>query len=214
MPPAVSSRKSAAILLTLFVQVHATAAGTDTETTVTAGDRVVIQARLLFAPSTDIRRQALQWMRERNKADVVPALIHALRYVGDKDGEITTLLHTLTGADHGADWFKWMLWQQAHPEIKPFAEFDQFQSDVFASIDPNFRVFIYAGVRHEIRLEEITWGGIAKDGIPALNSPSFVKAEAARYLTDEEPVFGIEINGDARAYPYRIMDWHEMANDV
>ncbi|MCI0875106.1 MAG: DUF3179 domain-containing protein, partial [Chloroflexi bacterium] len=36
----------------------------------------------------------------------------------------------------------------------------------------------------------------------------------ADYLLPEEPVFGVAINGDARAYPLRIMDWHEMANDV
>ncbi|MDX1689373.1 MAG: DUF3179 domain-containing protein, partial [Candidatus Promineifilaceae bacterium] len=35
-----------------------------------------------------------------------------------------------------------------------------------------------------------------------------------QYLTPEEPVFGLEINGDARAYPLRIIDNHEMVNDV
>ncbi|MEM7281767.1 MAG: DUF3179 domain-containing protein, partial [Pseudomonadota bacterium] len=70
------------------------------------------------------------------------------------------------------------------------------------------------GVKNEIRLEEIVWGGVRKDGIPALTNPSFVSAEASPYLLDEEPVFGVEINGDVRAYPYRFMDWHEMFNDV
>lgn len=137
-----------------------------------------------------------------------------MRYVGDRDGDISNLLHTFTGENHGNDWFRWMLWLQAHPEIKPFDGFTKFQSELFSSIDPDFEVFIHPDVKHEIRVEEIVWGGVEKDGIPALTNPDFIKASEADYLTDSEPVFGVEINGDVRAYPYRIMDWHEMFNDV
>ena len=55
---------------------------------------------------------------------------------------------------------------------------------------------------------------MAKDGIPALTNPKQVAPEQATYLTDDELVFGVEIDGDARAYPLRILDWHEMLNDV
>ena len=106
------------------------------------------------------------------------------------------------------------LWQQAHPEIKPFDGFDAFKADVMAVIDPNFRLFLKPGVEHEIRLEEIVWGGVKKDGIPALTNPKHIAAADATYLDDDELVFGIEIAGDARAYPLRILDWHEMLNDV
>ena len=41
-----------------------------------------------------------------------------------------------------------------------------------------------------------------------------IGASDAEYLLDTDLVFGIEINGDARAYPLRIMGWHEMVNDV
>jgi hypothetical protein len=69
-------------------------------------------------------------------------------------------------------------------------------------------------VKHEIRLEEITWGGVIKDGIPALTNPRLISASAASYLRADDLVFGIAINGDVRAYPLRIMDWHEMFNEV
>jgi hypothetical protein len=52
------------------------------------------------------------------------------------------------------------------------------------------------------------------DGIPALDNPNMLPAAEADYLEPWEPVFGIAINDDARAYPLRILDWHEMANDV
>jgi hypothetical protein len=63
-------------------------------------------------------------------------------------------------------------------------------------------------------VEEIQWGGVAVDGIPALDNAQMVSPEEATYLLPTEPVFGVAINGDERAYLLRIMDWHEMANDV
>jgi len=168
----------------------------------------------VFSNSSAVRDTALSWHRARKNPDVIAPLIYALRYSPDGREEIADTLRALSGASYAPDWFQWMLWQQSHPEIKPFAGFDTFQADLFANIDPNFRVFIYPGVKHEIRLEEIAWGGVIKDGIPALINPELIPANEAEYLTDSEPVFGIEINGDVRAYPYRIMDWHEMFNDV
>ncbi len=55
---------------------------------------------------------------------------------------------------------------------------------------------------------------IPRDGIPAINGPLFVPAAADVDLVDREPVIGLVVNGDARAYPLRIMMWHEIANDV
>ena len=44
--------------------------------------------------------------------------------------------------------------------------------------------------------------------------PPLLWVSEAGFLSDQELVFGVEINGDARAYPLRILDWHEMFNDV
>jgi len=65
-----------------------------------------------------------------------------------------------------------------------------------------------------VRIEEAVWGGVRVDGIPALVNPKMQNAAQADYLDESEPVFGVSINGDNRAYPLRILDWHEMANDV
>ncbi len=177
-------------------------------------DAVLDQAEGLFSASTERRQRAIRWMRERNQQDVIAPLIYALRYSRDDRHQIVATLERLSGENRGDDWFAWMLWQQANPQVVPFEGFDRFQSDLFVRIDPNFRVFLYPGVKHEIRLEEIVWGGVLKDGIPALINPELIPANQASYLQNDELVFGVEIDGDARAYPYRIMDWHEMFNDV
>ncbi|MEL6946689.1 MAG: DUF3179 domain-containing protein [Pseudomonadota bacterium] len=57
-------------------------------------------------------------------------------------------------------------------------------------------------------------GGPPRDGIPPIDSPQFVPVEGHDDLDDREPVIGLSIKGDHRAYPLRIMTWHEIVNDV
>ncbi|WP_119166582.1 DUF3179 domain-containing protein [Algihabitans albus] len=111
-------------------------------------------------------------------------------------------------------WFEWMLWREETPDLAPHPSFAEFQRQLLSRIDPRFLEFLPTGVKHEIRLEEIAWGGVRVDGIPALTNPDFLAAADADYLRDDDLVFGVEINGDARAYPLRILNWHEMFNDV
>ena len=67
---------------------------------------------------------------------------------------------------------------------------------------------------HTVPLDEIVSGGPPRDGIPALDHPSFVGvAEAHRWLEDDEPVLVIETEGASRAYPYQVLIWHEIVND-
>ncbi len=60
---------------------------------------------------------------------------------------------------------------------------------------------------------EILAGGPPKDGIPALLEPKFVSAEKAGFLSPEDPVFGVVLNGQPKAYPIKILNWHEVVND-
>jgi hypothetical protein len=66
---------------------------------------------------------------------------------------------------------------------------------------------------HSVPLDEIISGGPPRDGIPSIDAPAFVPAAEAG-LADNEPVIGLVIEGDARAYPLRILIWHEIVNDV
>ena len=65
-----------------------------------------------------------------------------------------------------------------------------------------------------IAWSEILSGGPPKDGIPSIDDPAFVPAKEATELSAEEPVIALEINGDARAYPFRTLIWHEIVNDT
>jgi hypothetical protein len=69
--------------------------------------------------------------------------------------------------------------------------------------------------RITVPLEEIASGGPPKDGIPAIDDPRFVSPEAAdRWLGPTEPVIVVEHDGVVKVYPFQILIWHEIVNDV
>jgi hypothetical protein len=65
-----------------------------------------------------------------------------------------------------------------------------------------------------IARKDIYSGGPPKDGIPALLEPDFSPADLATYLAPEDEVIGVHIGGESKAYPLRILVWHELANDT
>lgn len=67
--------------------------------------------------------------------------------------------------------------------------------------------------KHSIPLDDIMSGGPPRDGIPALTDPDYVRADQAVFLREDEQVLGVFLNGVARAYPTRILSWHEIVND-
>ncbi|MBT4888042.1 MAG: DUF3179 domain-containing protein, partial [Rhodospirillales bacterium] len=74
--------------------------------------------------------------------------------------------------------------------------------------------------RHEVAYTDIISGGPPKDGIPPIDDPQFISVEQSQKnsantnaLSDNEPVIGLIVNGMAKAYPLRILTWHEIIND-
>jgi hypothetical protein len=62
---------------------------------------------------------------------------------------------------------------------------------------------------------EILSGGPPKDGIPSIDTPRFASIdEVATALEPTEPVMTVVVDGEARAYPLRILMWHEIVNDT
>jgi len=171
----------------------------------------------LIGPSRETAVETLLWIEERGGTDLVSALIFALRFGRLPAPLADATLAQLTGADRRG-WFDWMLWQEENPQIASHPAYYPFKREIFLSIDRNFEVFLapeHIGPEAmKIRFEEVTWGGVHKDGIPSLDNPRLVAAGAAEYLLDDDLVFGVSINGDTRAYPLRIMGWHEMFNEV
>lgn len=86
-----------------------------------------------------------------------------------------------------------------------------------ATADPSYWKFEWPRTdfaRHSVPFGEIMSGGPSKDGIPPVDDPKFVPVAAEKTLADTEPVIGLILNGEAKAYPLRILIWHEIVNDT
>lgn len=88
-----------------------------------------------------------------------------------------------------------------------------FVSGGMACSADNLRLNGFLIVDPLVPADSIEKGGPPRNGIPALHSPLFVSAEAADFLNDDDRVLGISIDGNAKAYPVRILNRHEIVND-
>ncbi|MDP6707263.1 MAG: DUF3179 domain-containing protein [Alphaproteobacteria bacterium] len=180
------------------------------------GDGDVAQASLeLLQGGRSMAQAAAERLIARGRPDVVASLILGMRYRHDLDDLYGRTFEALTG-ETATGWYEAMLWQERHPEVRPHASYRQIKLALLARIDARFLEFFDTtdSGKMRIRLEEITWGGVPVDGIPSLDAPKMIPAAEADYLAADDLVFAVSINGDARAYPLRIMGWHEMFNDV
>jgi hypothetical protein len=178
-------------------------------------DTLLEQSLGLFDDNPATIRRTLDKLVATGRRDLAPTLILAMRFAPPElQRPLSAGLEKLTKAKPGSDWADWMVWQEKNPDVGTMPGFAELHARMHRRIDPNFDLFLAGDRKHDIRLEEITWGGVLKDGIPALTNPRLVAAGDATYLGGSDLVFGVEINGDIRAYPLRIMDWHEMFNDV
>jgi len=107
----------------------------------------------------------------------------------------------------------WREWMWTLPD-EPHPEYMRFKGLVLGRIDNRMQQFFRPDSKTLIRLDEIDWGGVVVNGIPPLYHPKVLKAADARYLRDGNIVFGLVVNGEARAYPKRVLAWHEMAIDT
>ncbi len=68
--------------------------------------------------------------------------------------------------------------------------------------------------RRSVEYAEFDFDGATRDSIPPINDPKFALVSELENIGPLEPVLSIGINGDFRAYPLRILLWHEIVNDV
>ncbi len=157
--------------------------------------------------------QAYEHLDRNWQRSWTPMLIEMMSLArGERAWRMRDLLQRKTGQDFGFDtndWFVWW-WQQEPAQDSDYAAF---KGLLYGLIDDRFAGYFSNDRQSRIRLDEVRWGGVRQDGIPPLRQPKMISADEADYLGDDNIVFGIELNGDARAYPKRILAWHEMFID-
>ncbi len=84
------------------------------------------------------------------------------------------------------------------------------------NIEPNKKsIMITNNIKHSVPLNEIVSGGPPKDGIPSIDNPKFISVvQASKFLDDKEPGVALTIGKVNRFYPFQILVWHEIVNDI
>ena len=169
----------------------------------------------------DDSHEAISLAIINNDKSMVPVMIEMLRFFGNWElaTETKNALSAITGQELASDWRGWHEWTEwlgkNSDEYDPPDGYVQWKIEVMSLIDPRFAEFLApAAEGSRINVSEIAWGGVRPDGIPDLQNAPVVLADEQDYLQPSDRVFGVSINGEHRAYPLRIVNAHEMANDV
>jgi hypothetical protein len=64
-----------------------------------------------------------------------------------------------------------------------------------------------------IQIDDILSGGPPRDGIPAIDHPRFIAPSDAGFMLNDDEVVSVTVGEETRAYPLRILVWHEIVND-
>jgi hypothetical protein len=94
------------------------------------------------------------------------------------------------------------------------ANYADFKAELYARVDPDLREFFSRALPARVRLDEVLWADTDPDAIPPLKEPQMVPASQATFLLPNHIVLGVENHGEARAYPKRILAWHEVVQDT
>ena len=166
-------------------------------------------------------REAITLAAANDDKSMVPVMIEMLRFFGNRQLVVEThaAISAITGQEFGSGpgaWNEWMEWLGKNAdEHRPPDGYVEWKSALMSLIDPRFGEFLAPAAQgSRINVFEIAWGGVRPNGIPDLQNAPVVSAGEQDYLQPGDRVFGVSINGEHRAYPLRIVNAHEMANDV
>jgi hypothetical protein len=172
--------------------------------------------------SAELTILALASAVENMDRSQVAVIIEGLRIMQPGTAQLSTIALTqLTGENFGpglAAWDEWMEWYGNNASDYPPPEgYVDWKVNILSQIDPLFGDLLMPWVLvSRIDPTEIVWGGVVKDGIPDLQNPPLMTPNEAEeaYILPDDRLFGVSINGEHRAYPLRVINAHEMANDV
>ena len=173
-----------------------------------------------FGMTSDRTYEALDGIRRAGDKAMVAPLVESMRFQATPRAReaVAAALRELTGADYGGeDWNGWMEWLGRNSaDYPPPSEYLNWKIRYLGRLDGRFADFLRPALDGAIDADptELVWGGVLPDGIPDIRNPIMLRADEADFLDDDERVFGVNINGDARAYPLRVANAHEMVNDT
>lgn len=164
--------------------------------------------------------QAFALQRDRS---VVPALIELMRarafeLVPALTEEEIAIVRYLTGKSIPAsDWRSWREWTWREGDPKEHKGYPYVKYFFYKRLNPLFSSLLDPKRFSRIRWDEIVAGPSIRPEKPQpLTSPKILGGYSpeADYISNPDPVIGVSAGGEKRAYPIRLLNFHEVVNDT
>ncbi len=174
----------------------------------------------------DDQAQALKAIGQSGDARLVWLILDLMRFSESYQlsNDLTKEANTLIGTQlEGINAWHELAERMIAWDIPAPPDYLTFKRSIFVGVLPQWGPLLGEG---DIDWRHVAWGGVRIDDrkfdetdarcncIPAADNPEVTDANNAAWLADEAVVFGIEINGEFRAYPRQIMEVREMVNDT
>ncbi len=177
---------------------------------------------------TEQHRSALQTIGNSGDARLAWFVSDLLRWSGSFEmrNDLVTVGSQLTGVDiiddPGGPWLglnnPLIAW-----DIPDYPGYLDNKRTLFSQFQPEWEQLFEDG--REVDWRHVSWGGVDIDNreynptelcncIAAIDNPEVASVEETTWLADDDVIFGVEINGETRAYPRQIMEVREMVNDT
>lgn len=184
--------------------------------------------------TTGVNNRAIVAIGESGDVRLAWLLSDLMRFVRSETTRraLVTAWSTLTGVepadDSVAGWSEWhaMTDHLIAWDLPTHPEYTRYKGALFTTIEPAWKPF-FDDSEATIDWRLTSWGGVLIDDrqlgdrqpcsrgcIPALDDPMVTPATEGSWYPDDRVVFGIVVNGEARAYPKNQMEIHEMVNDT
>ena len=162
-------------------------------------------------PPERVSVEAIEAMRRSGDRRFIAPLIDMRWLAVGWERWVEEALQALTGErfDDPRRWYEWAA--TARPPLPD--GYLAWKAGLLSLIDPAFADFLDDDNAYALRPELLVWGGAAVNEVSPLRDPAIVHRVEERYLRPDDVVFGLVLGGEARAYPRRIVAWHQVVSD-
>lgn len=170
--------------------------------------------RRLMSGKPKARKRAARSLARADESVLVPLVDTYFFSPNEARPELRQALEELSGKQFGSRYRDWFEYVGGREDLETPRGYVAWKGELFSRIDPAYRRILSPEATVRLRLREVQWGGVPLDGIPTIDDPEAVPAGDARFMRDTDTVFGVSLGGEHRAYPVKVLSWHELLNDT
>lgn len=175
---------------------------------------VYAQLRRLMSGKQKARNRSVKALAKMEPAVLIPLVDAYFFMAREARPDAHRLFGELSGEQPGSRYQEWFNYVGSRTDLEPPQDYTGWKGELFSRIDPTFRSILNSDATVKLPVREILWGGVKFDGIPAIDDPATVGVDVARFMNDTDTVFGVSLGGEHRAYPVKVLSWHELLNDT